>query len=120
MEDLSYILGLGFSGTDVWRALIVAFFLAMLAGRKRSVWLLGFVALVVDRAVWPIIEMGLSGSGLHSIYASIAALGRTFIDDLGLYVVRYLGLTVMIAGFAALRAKIHAMAPSRKGKPAAA
>lgn len=120
MNDLNYILGLGFSGADIWRAVIIAFFLAMIAGKKRSVWFMGFIALVADRLIWPIVGMGLAGAGIHSIYASIAALGQTFLDDLGLYVVRYLGLTIMVAVFAAGRARLHGAAPSKKAKPAAA
>lgn len=120
MQDLSYILGIGFSGADIWRALIIAFFIAVMVGKKRSVWFLGFIALIADRVVWPIIEMGVAGAGIHSIYASIAALGQTFLDDLGLYVVRYLGLTIMIAGFIAGRARLHALVGAKKAKPAAA
>lgn len=120
MEDLSYIIGLGFSGADVWRALILSFFLAMIFGRKRSIWFVAFVALFADRLVWPIAGMALSGAHIQSIYASIAALGQTFLDDLGLYVVRYLGLTIMVAFFLEFRARVHKMAPSKKGKPATA
>jgi hypothetical protein len=121
MEDLTYILGLGFSGADVWRAIIIAFFVAMIAGKKRSVWFMGLVALLADRIVWPIVGMALSGSDIQSIYASIGAITQTFVDDLGLYAVRYLGLTIMIAGFVASRSKIHTIAPAgKKAKPAAA
>lgn len=121
MEDLNYILGLGFSGADIWRAIIIAFFLAMVAGKKRSIWFIGLIALLADRIVWPIVGMAISGADIQSIYASIGAMTQTFIDDLGLYVVRYLGLTIMIAAFVAGRAHIHAMKPAgKKGKPAAA
>jgi hypothetical protein len=120
MEDLNYILGLGFSGADVWRAIIVAFFLAMLAGKKRSIWFVGFIALLIDRIAWPILGMAISGADVQSIYASIGGMFQTFIDDIGLYVVRYLGLTIMIAAFVAGRAKIHTLKPMKKAKPAAA
>lgn len=120
MEDLKTIISLGFSGADVTRALIIAFTLAILPRKKRSSWLLGAIALVIDRLVWPISGMALAGSDIHSIYASIGALGRTFIDDLGLYVVRYLGLVVMIAAFMAVRANINARLAPPKAKPAAA
>ena len=116
MNDLSYILGLGFSGADIWRAIIIAFFVAMLLGGRRNVWLLGFFALVADRVIWPIIGMGLAGSDIHSIYASIAAIGQTLFDDLGLYVVRYLGLTIMVAAFVAGRAKLHNRGSGKKSK----
>ena len=63
--------------------------------------LTGLVALFADRIVWPIVGMALSGSDIQSIYASIGAITQTFVDDLGLYAVRYLGLTIMIAAFIA-------------------
>ncbi len=116
MEDLNYIVKLGFSGADVVRAVGIAFFVAMLARRSPSVWFLGAIALVIDRIIWPVLAMGLSGADIHSIYASIGALGETFKDDLGLYVVRYVGLTIMIAAFTAGRSLIH----QRLGATAAA
>jgi hypothetical protein len=114
MEDLRYIMGIGFSGADIWRALIVAFFCAMLLGKKRSVWFIAFVALIVDRLVWPVVAMAILGSDIQSIYASIAALGATFVDDLGLYLVRYCGLAILAAAFLGLRSRVHQMAPSAK------
>ncbi|MFZ5617796.1 MAG: hypothetical protein ACOZAA_10815 [Pseudomonadota bacterium] len=120
MEDLKTIISLGFSGADVVRALIIAFALAILPRKKRSSWFLGAIALFVDRLIWPVGGMALAGSDIQSIYASIAALGKTFIDDLGLYVVRYLGLVVLIAIFFAMRANLHTKLSPPKAKPAAA
>lgn len=120
MKDLDYIVSLGFSGADVWRAVIIAFFLAMMMGKKATVWQIGFIALFIDRLVWPIAGQAVSGADIQSIYASIGAMFQTFFDDIGIYVVRYIGLTIMIAAFIALRRRIHQMAPSKKGKPAAA
>jgi hypothetical protein len=118
MEDLKDIVSLGFSGGDIARALIIAFTLAILPRKKRSSWFLGAIAIIIDRLVWPISGMALAGSNIHSIYASIGALGKTFVDDLGLYVVRYLGLVVMIAFFIMVRANINAKLDTPKAKPA--
>lgn len=119
MEDLKDIISLGFSGGDVIRAFLITFTIAILTRGKQSSWFLGAMALLIDRLIWPIAGMGLAGSDIHSIYASIAALGKTFIDDLGLYVVRYLGLTVMIAFFILLRSNLHAkLEPPKKPAPA--
>jgi hypothetical protein len=112
MEDLRYILGIGFSGADILRAVVIAFFLAMLFGRKRSAWVLALFALLFDRLVWPMAGMAISGSGIQSIYGSIGALASTFVDDLGLYTVRYFGLAILIAAFCGLRMRVHALAPS--------
>ncbi len=120
MDDLKDIVSLGFSGADVIRALIIAFTLAILPRKRRSAWFLGAIAIIIDRFIWPITGMALAGANIHSIYASIDAMGKTFIDDLGLYVVRYLGLVVMIAVFLAFRANLNARLAPAKAKTAAA
>lgn len=114
MEDLSYIIGIGFSGADLPRALVLSFFLAVLFAHRRSIWVLGFAALIIDRIVWPIIEQAAAGAGLHTIYATIAAMVENFPVDLGVYVVRYIGLTVLIGLFALLRVRLHSMAAQKK------
>lgn len=120
MKDLEYIVSLGFSGADVAQAVIIAFFVAMLVGRKMTAWQMGFVALVIDRLAWTLIGQAIAGAELQSVYASIGAMFETFLDDVGIYAVRYLGLTIMIALFVAMRRRIHTMTPIKKGKPATA
>lgn len=117
MQDLQYIIGIGFSGADLPRAVILAFLFAMFAKRNTNIWQVGLLALLIDRTVWPIAEMGASGADIQAIYASIGALFQTAVDDLGIYIVRYIGLVLMIGGFRWLRSSIHGMGP-RKGKPA--
>jgi len=119
MEDLGYILTLGFSGTDVWRAVILAFLLGMFVSKKRSVWMFAFWALIIDRVIWPIGGQAASGAELQTIYASIGALFQTFLDDLGLYLVRYFGIVAMMAAFVFLRMRIHRPF-MKKPKPLAA
>lgn len=111
MEDLEYILGIGFSGADMPRAVILAFVFAMFAKRDTNIWIYATFALVIDRLVWPIAAMGASGADLQSIYASIGAVFKTFVDDLGVYIVRYMGLVVMITAFIWLRARVHKLVP---------
>ncbi len=113
MEDLEYIVGIGFSGADLPRAIILAFLFAMFARKDTNVWIYGLFALLIDRTVWPIAAMGASGADLQSIYGSIAGLFQTFVDDLGFYFVRYMGLVIMILGFTWLRTSVHKMAPSK-------
>lgn len=107
MEDLRYIVTLGFSGSDVVRAVILAFLFAMMTARQSDVWRMAAFAFIIDRFIWPIAGMALSGSDIHAIYASIGAFFTSFLDDLGIYVVRYLGLCLMMSVFIALRRRIH-------------
>jgi len=118
MEDLKEIILLGFSGTDVAQALVLTFTIAILLKKKRSAWFLGALALLIDRIVFPIGGMAAAGADIHSIYASIGAMGKTLIDDLGLYAVRYVGLVVLIAFFTAMRSGLHAKLAPPKAVPA--
>jgi len=117
MDDLQYIIGIGFSGADLPRAIILAFLFAMFAKKDTNIWKASLLALLIDRTVWPIAAMGAAGADIQSIYASIAALFKTFFDDLGIYIVRYIGLVLMMSGFIWMRVRIHKFLP-KKGKPA--
>lgn len=115
MEDLKHIIALGFSGSDVAQALLITFTIAICFKKRRSAWFLGAVALLIDRIVFPIGGMAMAGADIHSIYASIGAMGKTFIDDLGLYAVRYVGLVVLIAAFTGMRSGLQAkLAPPKE------
>ncbi len=113
MEDLNYIIGIGFSGADLPRAVILAFLFAMFAQGNANIWKVGLLALLIDRTVWPIAAMGSSGAELQSIYSAIAGMAKSFKDDIGIYIVRYIGLVLMIGGFRWLRASIHNISPKK-------
>jgi len=55
-----------------------------------------------------------AGAGWEEIMASLVALGETLKDDLGMYMVRYFGLTVMIGLFTGARARLHGLMPTKK------
>lgn len=113
MDDLQYIISIGFSGADLPRAIILSFLFAMFAKRDSNIWRMALLALLIDRTVWPIAAMGASGADIQSIYASIAALFKTFLDDLGIYIVRYIGIVLMVSGFIWVRARIHQLLPNK-------
>ncbi len=113
MEDLNYIIGIGFSGADLPRAVILAFLFAMFAQGNGNIWKIALLALLIDRTVWPIAAMGSSGADIQSIYASIAAMVKTFQNDIGIYMVRYIGLVLMIGGFRWMRAGLHNLTPRK-------
>ncbi len=114
MEDLTYIFSLGFTSADLPRAAAISFLLAMLFAPKNSIWALGFLALMIDKIVWPLTAQSLAGAGVETVVASIAALGETLVDDLGVYFVRYLGITIMIGLFNEMRVRVHGFAPMKK------
>lgn len=115
MEDLRHIVSLGFSGSDIVRAVLIAFAFAIIIGKRRSAWTLGAIALVIDRVIWPVAGMAFAGAENASIWGALGGLGKTFVDDLGVYVVRYLGLVIMIALFISMRAGLHTrLSPPKK------
>ncbi|MEZ5893698.1 MAG: hypothetical protein R3C58_11235 [Parvularculaceae bacterium] len=113
MEDLNYIIGIGFSGSDMPRAIILAFLFAMFAAGNTNVWKVALLALLIDRTVWPIAAMGSQGAELDSIYAMLNGLAKNFKDDIGIYIVRYIGLVLMIGGFRWLRASAQGLSPKK-------
>ena len=118
MADLQYIIGLGFSGADFPRALILTFLLAMFIKKDTNIWKVGLLALFIDKGVWPILAMATTGAGGDVIYASVAALFQTFLNDIGIYIVRYMGLVLMIGGFRWGRQQLHELVPAKKSKKA--
>lgn len=113
MEDLNYIIAIGFSGSDLPRAVILAFLFAMFAAGNTNVWKVALLALLIDRTVWPIAEMGSKGAELEAIYAMLNGMVKSFRDDIGIYIVRYIGLVLMIGGFRVLRAWIQSIGPRK-------
>lgn len=107
MQDLTYIISLGFSGSDIWRAVIIAFFAAMIVTKKRPAALLGLWALLVDRLVWPFTGMWMSGADSVILNETFSGMVQTFSADMGVYLVRYAGLVVMMTAFAHMRKRIH-------------
>ena len=121
MEDLKYIVTLGFSGADVLPAIVIAFFIAMFVKANAPVWKVALLALFLDRFVWPVLSQALSGAEVHTVYGTIGGFFTSFFDNLGVYVVRFFGLVVMIGGFVLARQKVHKLVPPpKKAKPAAA
>lgn len=118
MQDLQYIIGIGFSGADLPRAIILSFLFAMFAHKDTNIWKVGLLALLIDRILWPLGSMGATGADFQTLIASIVAMFTGFLDDLGIYIIRYLGITLMIGGFRWVRARIHHWAEKGKSKHA--
>lgn len=113
MKDLEYIIGVGFTGEDLPRAVILAFLFAMFARKDTNVWTYALFALLIDRTVWPIATMGASGADVSEMYAALGKTFSNFWDDIGLYFVRYMGLVLMILGFGALRGFLQKFVPGK-------
>jgi len=108
MDDLIYIVTLGFSGSDVWRAIIITFFVAMMVTSRRRISVLAFWALIVDRFVWPLSAMASNGADMEMLGTTASAIIAAIPDDMGLYLIRYIGLFLMISVYVAARRRLHA------------
>ena len=80
MNDLNYIIGIGFSGSDLPRAAVLAFLFAMFAHKDTNLWRTALLALLIDRTIWPIAAMSVSGADMATITASITALFKSAYD----------------------------------------
>ena len=121
MQDFLYIIQLGFSGADVAQAITVSFFVAMLfASKGYNLWRVALIALLVDRIGWPLTVMLFSGTDAGVIAGSFSGLAHSLVDNLGYYVVRYLGLAILVGCFAWGRSRIHDLLGIQKKKKAAA
>ncbi|MEM6414126.1 MAG: hypothetical protein AAF720_05660 [Pseudomonadota bacterium] len=116
MDDLSYIVGLGFSGDDVPRAIIISLVMAVVFATRHPVWKVGIAALFVDHVIWALVSQAAAGAGTDTIVMSLRAMVQTFTDDLGYYLVRFFGLTVLISIFAGARHKLYVLAPPTSKK----
>jgi hypothetical protein len=94
----------------------------MFVRKGAPIWRIAILALFVDRLVWPVMSQALAGVEIHTIYGTIGGFFTSFIDNLGIFVVRFFGLVLMIGGFVLLRQKLHKLVPPPKkaAKPAAA
>lgn len=119
MEDLSYIVTLGFSGSDVGRAVLIAFLLGMFVNSKRPVFMLTVIGFLIDQVIWPIAGQATSGAEAQTVAASFGAMMSSLPQNLGVYAVRFVGLFVLIAAFAFTRSSLHGLFGGKaKAKPA--
>ena len=89
----------------------------MFVSSKRPIALLATIGFLIDQLVWPLAGQATSGAELQSVFASIGAIFASLLDNLGVYVVRFIGLFLMIAGFAFMRVRLHGVLGG-KTKPA--
>ena len=55
----------------------------------------------------------MTGVQTCALSISIAGLAKGFNNDIGIYIVRYIGMVLMIGGFRWLRASIHNLSPKK-------
>lgn len=111
MDELHNIFSLGFSGSDLWRALWIGLLASLLATRRFRPWKVGILAFFFDRA-WPYYMMWTSGYEGDVISAAVVAAVQAIPLDIAYYMVRYLGILGLVYFGFNLRIFIHAKPPT--------
>lgn len=110
MQDLSYLFSIGFSGSDVARALWIGLVASLIASRKLKPWRVTLVAFALD-CIWPFIGMQLAGAAPMAIVQAAIAAILAIPQNAAYYAIRYLGFLAMVYGGFNLRLLLHARAP---------
>lgn len=114
MDDLQYILNIGFAGSDFWRAIWIGLAASLIATRKFRPWKVGILAFTVDR-IWPYYSMHLHGYEFDAIWASVWAAIMTLPQDITFYIIRYLGILGLVYLGYNLRRLLHGGPAAKPG-----
>lgn len=115
MQDLIYIFSLGFSGSDLVRALWIGLLASLLATRRFRPWKVGIFAFMVDR-IWPFYAMSLHGYEQDVISAAMMATLMNVPNDMAYYLIRYIGILGLVYLGYNIRRFIHGYHPPDAGK----
>lgn len=117
MEDLIYIISIGFAGSDIVRALWIGLLASLLVSTRLPPWRMSVVAFMIDR-IWPFYAMSLAGHDQEVVLAAVYGTFATAPQDLAYYAIRFLGLAGLVHVGYNLRRFLHFAAQSegqRKG-----
>lgn len=115
MDELLYVISLGFSGSDVGRAMLLVLIGALFVTRRFLPWKMTLVVLVIDQA-WPYLSL-LAETGNHALVAqSFRGQMMRWEDNLAPFLVRWAGLYILLRGSFSLRRKLQTAFPD-DGKP---
>lgn len=113
MEQLLYVLSLGFSGSDAARAVVLVLMGALFVTKRFPPWRMVLLLLLIDLA-WPYAGMLRGGSGLREIEFAIRAVFVHWQDALAGFLVRAAGFYIFVRGTFSLRRKLHEAFPEEK------
>lgn len=111
MYDLSYILSVAFSGSDLTRALWLGPVGSLFCSSRLTPFSVWCLVMVIDR-VWPFVAMGLSGYGAGEVAAAFAYWFRSLPDDALALFLRAGGLLAMVVVGYWARLTLHGAKPN--------
>jgi len=106
MDDLAYILGLGFTPADAARAISIALFCSLFMRQYVESWRFAAIAFSTDR-VWAIVSMAFAGHDAGAVASAFFANIMAIPSDLGIYAVRFVGIFLAVSVGFGLRSTLH-------------
>lgn len=113
MDELRYLISLGFSGSDMVRAVILLVLGSLFVTRRFPPLRMTIILLLIDQA-WPIIAAMNEDGGSNAIQASIRWSAENWEDSLAGFMVRAAGFYIFVRGTFSLRRKLHEALPEEK------
>jgi len=113
MDALLYLLSLGFSGTDLKRALGLVVLGSLFVSNRFAPWKMTLLLLVVDQ-LWPFVSVLRSGAGMGVVVDTLVGYGAHWQDNLVGLMVRWTGFYVLIRGMFSIRRRLHNVLPEEK------
>jgi hypothetical protein len=115
MDQLLYVLSLGFSGSDAVRAIILLLVGALFVGKRILPLKMTVILLIIDQA-WPYLSLAMEPGAVSSTPSMIQGQAAHWKDGLAAFLIRAAGFYVFIRGSYSLRRKLHDNAPEGSGK----
>ncbi|MEO1656425.1 MAG: hypothetical protein AAFR65_01775 [Pseudomonadota bacterium] len=113
MDALLYLLSLGFSGSDLTRALILVLLGSLFVSARFQPWKMTLLILVID-LLWPYYSMLQDGVGMGVVVDTLAGYADHWQDNAVGLAVRWAGFYVFIRGMFSFRRKLHNALPEEK------
>lgn len=113
MEEARYVLSLGFSGSDLVRAIILIAIGSLFVTSRFKPWKMVLFLFAIDQ-LWPYISMLLDGHSFRTLTLTVRANWVDREDQLLGFLVRLGGFYVAIRGIYSARRKLHNALPEEK------
>ncbi|MEM7740701.1 MAG: hypothetical protein AAF225_07860 [Pseudomonadota bacterium] len=113
MDALLYLLSLGFSGSDLTRALILVLLGSLFVSSRFLPWKMTLLLLAVDQ-LWPYYSMLRDGVGARVVVDTLIGYADHWQDNIVGLLVRWGGFYIFVRGMYSVRRKLHNALPEQK------
>ncbi|MEM1409258.1 MAG: hypothetical protein AAGG79_00760 [Pseudomonadota bacterium] len=113
MEQLLYVLSLGFSGSDAARAAMLLLIGALFVTKRFRPWRMTLLLLFID-VVWPYAALTFQGAGAGTLEAALKSPMNIHEDAVVGFLVRAAGFYVILRGTFSLRRRLQETFPEKQ------